>query len=297
MIDRLQAEFGIPDCAHITSGNNGLPKLVLSHRSGSAVEVYLHGAHVTSWKNSKGEELFFISRSSHFEPSKPIRGGIPICWPQFGGQGPLPQHGFARTRSWRLLRTEKLGDDALVAEFELSENADSLAMWPNRFTLRYQVLLDTHTLTIGLRVMNTDDDSFDFQLALHTYFQVADITRVAITGLTGTTYVDTLRENVRETEERNSIRFDSETDRIYVGAPDAVVLADEARGRVIRVEKKNLTDWVVWNPWIAKAQRMQDFGDEEYQRMVCIESGAIASPVTLAPHESWECATTFASET
>ena len=27
----------------------------------------------------------------------------------------------------------------------------------------------------------------------------------------------------------------------------------------------------VWNPWVDKAKRMGDFGDDEYKRMLCVE--------------------------
>jgi hypothetical protein len=37
-----------------------------------------------------------------FKPPKAIRGGIPICFPQFSDFGPLGQHGFARNRSWEV---------------------------------------------------------------------------------------------------------------------------------------------------------------------------------------------------
>ena len=40
----------------------------------------------------------------------------------------------------------------------------------------------------------------------------------------------------------------------------------------ILVEKRGSTSTVVWNPWIEKAHRMADFGDEEYKTMVCIET-------------------------
>ena len=53
---------------------------------------------------------------------------------------------------------------------------------------------------------------------------------------------------------------------------------------MIRVEKENSRSTVVWNPWIAKSKRMQDYGDEEYLQMICVESGNVRTDgVTLAP--------------
>jgi D-hexose-6-phosphate mutarotase len=41
---------------------------------------------------------------------------------------------------------------------------------------------------------------------------------------------------------------------------------------------------VVWNPWIAKAKAMGDFGDDEWPGMVCVETCNVADhAVTLEP--------------
>ncbi|KAM0005229.1 putative aldose 1-/Glucose-6-phosphate 1-epimerase, galactose mutarotase-like domain superfamily [Helianthus debilis subsp. tardiflorus] len=45
----------------VTKGINGLEKVILRQTHGSSVEVYLYGAHVTSWKNEQGQELIFLS--------------------------------------------------------------------------------------------------------------------------------------------------------------------------------------------------------------------------------------------
>ena len=64
-------------------------------------------------------------------------------------------------------------------------------------------------------------------------------------------------------------------------------IRDARLGRVIRVAKKHSTSTVVWNPWIAKAQQMPDFGNDEYQRMVCVESGNVnVNKVVLGPGKS-----------
>lgn len=51
---------------------------------------------MTSWRDPSGAELLFVSAKAVFAPPKAIRGGVPVCWPQFSDMGPLGQHGFAR---------------------------------------------------------------------------------------------------------------------------------------------------------------------------------------------------------
>jgi glucose-6-phosphate 1-epimerase len=50
-----------------------------------------------------------------------------------------------------------------------------------------------------------------------------------------------------------------------------------------------LPDAVVWNPWTEKAKGMADFGpDDAYQRMICVEAGAVSNWQTLEAGDSWE---------
>lgn len=285
------SSFTIPGAVAIAPGNGGLPKVTLTHPSGASAEVYLHGAHVASWRDAKGNELLFLSRASNWASDKPIRGGIPVCWPQFGGQGPLPQHGFARTNPWSLIRTEKLDNGDVQVTLRLAENDATLKLWPHRFAFELRVALAESSLALAARVQNTGEQPFDFQIALHTYFAVADIQRTAVCGLQGTTFIDSLRNHAREVEPRAEVRFDQETDRVYVNAPDELSIRDEASGRVFSIRKTGMADAVVWNPWIEKSKRMPDFGDDEYPRMVCVETGNMATRVALAPQQEWQGAT------
>jgi glucose-6-phosphate 1-epimerase len=292
MIEALQARFGIPGSVSFGVGNNGLPKMDLTHPSGASAEIYLHGAHVTSWKNHRGEELFFVSRESHFAPGKPIRGGIPVIFPQFGG-GPLPPHGLARISEWLPEQAGVEKDGPVKALLRLSESPVTLELWPHPFVLELGVALDSHTLNIACRVRNTGEEPFDYYAVLHTYFRVADIRRAAVHGLAGVTYIDSLRDDLREVEVRAAVNFAEETDRIYVDAPDILRLEDEGNARAFTIEKRGMPDVVVWNPWIAKAQRMPDFGDDEYQWMVCVETGNMARPRELDAGDEWYGETTF----
>ena len=62
---------------------------------GDSALVALQGAHVLSWV-SGGRERLFLSPANHWDGRTAIRGGIPVCFPQFNARGGLPRHGFAR---------------------------------------------------------------------------------------------------------------------------------------------------------------------------------------------------------
>jgi len=284
-------DLSIPQAVAVSYGVNGLYRVTLSHSAGSRVEIYLHGAHIASWTDSKGEELFFMSSKANFVQGMPIRGGIPVIFPQFGG-GALPQHGLVRTMEWKLVHTEVLDGGAIKADFQISDSPDTLALWPYRFSLTLGVLLKSDSLTVSMDIVNDDDKPFTFQAVLHTYFRVADISQTAVSGLEGITFIDTLREDAREVETQ-PIRFAEETDRVYPGTPNSLKVEDQGNGRVVSIEKRNMPDVVVWNPWIAKSQRMTDFGDEEYLKMVCVETGSIDPKIELLPSKRWAGETTF----
>jgi glucose-6-phosphate 1-epimerase len=292
MLDELIFEFGIPGAVAFVPGQNGLPKAILTHQSGASAEVYLHGAHVTSWRVVGGEDLFFLSEESLYEQGRPIRGGIPVIFPQFGG-GALPSHGFARLYEWEpvLSAVEENGDVEFVLHLE--ETSGTHNLWPHPFRLELAVTLSERALAVRMTVENSGAGPFSFTEALHTYFSVSDIRRVAVRGLQGGTYIDTLREDITEVEAGDAITFAEETDRIYVAAPDTVSVEDDGRRRTVTIQKHNMPDIVVWNPWTAKSQRMPDFGDTEYLRMVCVETGHMAAPHDLPAGGTWQGSTLF----
>jgi len=294
MLADLQ-KFAIPQAVSIVSGCHDLPKVVLHHPSGAGAEVYLHGGHITSWTNTAGEDLFFISRESYFEPGRAIRGGIPVIFPQFGGSGPLPQHGFARNATWELIHTALHADGTVAATLALTDSPDTLTLWPHQFRLELDMQLAETALDVVLRATNTGNAPFTFTTALHTYFHVADIHQTAVSGLQGVTFIDSLRDDLREVETRPAIHFAGETDRIYLDAPNQLCIDDAGNRRAIIITKSHLPDVVVWNPWVAKSQRMRDFGDDEYLQMVCVETGGIETPVALPAGGEWQGQTTFQS--
>ena len=107
-----------------------------------------------------------------FQEGKAIRGGIPIVWPQFG-PGPLPQHGFARVKTWRLGKTNT--SDNVSIELHLSHDEDTLKVWPYKFDLTLTIRFNDKSFYQELTVNNHDDQPFEFTALFHTYFAVDDI--------------------------------------------------------------------------------------------------------------------------
>jgi glucose-6-phosphate 1-epimerase len=268
----------------IGPGRDGMQRLELIYDESNSSEIYLNGAHVTSWR-SEGEEILFLSEQSRFSVGKPIRGGIPLVFPQFG-PGKLPQHGFARSSLWEIASTRVAESGEVEVVLALNNSDTTREVWDHAFRAEFVVSV-TDRLRTELRVTNSNTVVFEFTAALHTYFAIADIGSAHIAGLKGLDYLDSLkkRQKLKETEEK--VIFEGEVDRIYLSTPDEVSVVDEAKGRCIKIQKSGFPDAVVWNPWVDKARRMQDFGDEEYRGMVCVEAGAVASPVVLEPGGTW----------
>src|SRR5450432_3571780 len=102
----------IPGRVAISSGNGGLTRAVVTTKASTA-EIYLHGAHITGFQKNSEPPLIFMSRKSYFAPDKPIRGGVPICFPWFGNRDGEPSHGFARITEWQLVKTSEKSDGSV----------------------------------------------------------------------------------------------------------------------------------------------------------------------------------------
>ncbi|XP_042469345.1 putative glucose-6-phosphate 1-epimerase isoform X1 [Zingiber officinale] len=277
----------------ISKGLNGLEKIVLRQVRGSSTEVYLYGGHVTSWKNDHGEELLFLSSKAIFKPPKPIRGGIPICFPQFGGHGNLDQHGFARNRVWSIDTDPPpfptASANKAFVDLILKPSEEDLKIWPHSFEFRLRITLGPGgDLMLTSRIRNTDTKPFSFTFAYHTYFSVSDISEVRVEGLETLDYLDNLKEKERFTEQGDAITFESEVDKIYLSTPTKIAILDHEKKRTFVLRKDGLPDAVVWNPWEKKAKSMVDFGDDEYKHMLCVEAAAVEKAITLKSGEEWK---------
>jgi D-hexose-6-phosphate mutarotase len=275
-------------------GRGELPMLEVN-TAWSTAGIYLQGAHVTHFKKKNEPPLLFLSQCSRFAENEPIRGGVPVIFPWFGPREGLPQHGFARLKLWELKEFAPAPDGSVSVRFRLPDCPEASAFPP--FTADYVVTVN-EALTLQLLITNqSPNEVFTFENCLHTYFEVGDIHTVSITGLKGLGYLDKVANFAQQTETNDALRISSEVDRIYLNTTGAVEIADPQLGRRIRVEKQGSTSTVVWNPWTAKAQQMPDFGNEEYERMVCVESGNVASnQIKLPPGQTSTLSVKLSSE-
>lgn len=247
----------------ITDTWNGLRVLKVSNEAAEAV-IALHGAHVLSYKPAGEREVLWLSQESWHEAGKPIRGGIPVCWPWFG-PAKEPAHGVARITEWALKNT--VSDTAkTVLAFEAFAFENLIA----EITITI-----ADSLTLELSTTNLGAEEFRLTSALHSYFSISNIADIAISGLDKAEYLDTLTGTRHIQEEQ--IRFTAETDRIYDSSDAECVIEDPAYEKKIHVSKAGSLSTVIWNPWIAKSRRMPDFGDEEYHGMVCVEAANAAN--------------------
>jgi len=149
------------------------------------------GGLLASWICNAHERLYFDAER-FADPSKSVRGGIPVLFPICGnlpgnrldlpqGSYTLPQHGFARDMPWQL---EALSDGSGI-RLVLESNPQTLAVFPfaSRLTLDYR--LEPSALEIQATVQHAlgSEGAMPFSLGLHRYFAVRSLPAASLGGL------------------------------------------------------------------------------------------------------------------
>ena len=269
----------------------GLPMAIVSNKAtGASVRVHLQGAHVEGWTTAQNERPLYMSPATEYKEGKPLRGGVPVCWPQFSDFGPCKaMHGFARNNMWDV---EGCDDEDQNTILRLALRSVSGADVPAPFDalkLKFSVaLVGADRLKMELLVTNPTDAAVEFTTALHTYFAVSEISGVRIEGVLDTVpYADSLEQRVEKPAAEIRV-IDKEVDRIYKGTDGKEVrIINGQTGAVTTITAANLNDTILWNPWIEKAKRLADLPDEDYHKFVCVESAAVYNKATVAPGATW----------
>ncbi|KAL4441812.1 hypothetical protein ABPG77_003728 [Micractinium sp. CCAP 211/92] len=284
-VDELNAQFGKAGAVAVKEGRGGLPTVELQSSAGATAEITLFGGNVISWKTAAGKEVLYIRTDAVFDRSKPISGGIPHCFPQFG-PGAIQLHGFARNVDWSLAGASEAGGNPAVT-LVLTDSDYTRAMWPHAFKAEYTVSLEGEALHTRLKVTNTGDQPLSFTSSLHSYFAVADVETAKVRGLQGLEYLDRVSDAAHPSvhqELRELVTFRGPVDSVYKAAPSRLSL-DNGSGDVV-IASQQWPEVVVWTPWTAM--------EACYKEFVCVENAQATSPVTLAPGASWAATTAMA---
>ena len=149
---------------------------------GSNIQLTLaafRGAIVTSLCVG-GRELLYLDEATFADPSKNVRGGIPVLfptpgklaedhWQHDGRQGVMKQHGFARNCAWTVAALE-----AAAVTLKLQSDTETLLQYPWPFEVLLRLELDKSSMRIITRVCNTGGEPMPFALGFHPYFKTAD---------------------------------------------------------------------------------------------------------------------------
>ncbi|MFA5853152.1 MAG: D-hexose-6-phosphate mutarotase [Spirochaetales bacterium] len=290
MIESLNADFAKAEAVSFDVGPQGLIVATLAWGDSSA-RVALLGATVLSYVPAGVPETLFLSGKSEFLAGKPIRGGIPLCWPWFGahpGDARLPRHGFFRLFEWKVAGTERDSRGSSMT-LSLSASDESKKFWPYDFEALCRITLG-RTLKVDVSVVNSGQSSFSLTCAFHPYFRFGDVRGVEIPVLAGMAYDDFLAPGSPSERKVDAAPFaiSKEVDRAYAH-DGAAVMEDRAGKRRIIVSGSSMESFVVWNPWEKKCAAIADLEKDDFLEFLCVEPGIIPpSARELRPGASFE---------
>ncbi len=274
--------MNLPPSVTLVEEPVGYPVLVIQHAAASG-RIALNGAHVMEWIPEGHDPVLFMSQAAVFETGKPIRGGIPVCWPWFGPhptENDKPAHGFARQMLWDVDAARESGQEVEIV-LKIADSAASKVFWPHSFNARLHVRMGAH-LEVTLQTANTGGTSWRMTGALHTYLNVEDVRHISVHGLHGTQYVEG-RLSKDKCPQHGPVVIDQEVDRLYIS--DATIIVHDPKwGRELVIEKAGSLTTVVWNPWVEKSLRLADLPDDAYPEFLCVEAANAGEDVVeVAP--------------
>lgn len=262
----------------------GLPVVTLLSGDGARAVVSPFGGQLLSWAPANDLEQLFLSERAVLDGTTPIRGGVPVCFPQFSGLGKLQAHGFARTSQWELV-DQRGGEDFALVIFRLSDSEETRSVWPGMFDAELTVAIGGPRIDIEFEVTNTGHSPFAFTAALHTYLQVKEVENIRLEGLNGHEYRDATDDNRIKRDTGDVVVVEDEVNRVYHDVERALLLRDGSRS--LGIHSEGFPDVVVWNPW---EERIKQFGDLEpraFRHMLCVEAAAARNKVQLDAGDSW----------
>jgi len=229
-------------------------------------------------------ERLYLSPGAQLDGVGPIRGGVPVCFPQFNQRGNLPKHGFARVLPWQLKSWSAHADCAELS-LALTESAATQALWPCHFELVLALTLTPGRLHMRLTLHNRGDQVLTFTGALHSYLRLHALEDCRLSGLGAQSEWDAVRDT--HGLGAQALRFDGEFDRVYRASLLPLEL-DSGQSRLSLTQGGGWSDTVVWNPGAQKCAQLADMPPDGYRHMLCVEAARVFEPAQVEAGASWQ---------
>jgi galactose mutarotase-like enzyme len=135
-----------------------------------------------------GTEVLYLERGTFEDPTKNVRGGIPLLFPINGplqddqyrlGESTyrMKQHGFARNLPWTVIDQDRADGWITLA---LDATDATRQQYPFDFHLEYTWRLADDRLRLEQRFENRGEQSMPFSCGLHPYFAAANKSAVQL---------------------------------------------------------------------------------------------------------------------
>jgi glucose-6-phosphate 1-epimerase len=288
-ISQLNEKFGIPGSLEFIIGEGGFINIIVKNSYANMV-ASLYGAHIMSYQPIGQKDTLWMSPQSSFETGKPIRGGIPVCFPWFGPHpedNNKPAHGFARLNNWELIKTGTTATGETEFILELKNSSATQLLWPHSFIAQLKVIVGKR-LDVTLTYTNNGSDKFAVSDALHSYFNVSSVDNIGISGLSNHKYYEGFAKTPDHVQAEAVLKIKQEENRRYINQIDDCMITDNGWNRKIKVSKRGSKITVVWNPWEATTKTIADLPDNGYKSFICVEAvNAYDDMAVLKPGDSY----------
>ena len=284
----LNRRFGAPERIVFRPSKHGVPIVVLANKYGTA-EVALFGAQTISYRPTGNQPVLYMPHPYDETPAgQEIHGGIPVCWPWFARNGAPGSklHGLARYAAWSVRGTE-YSEDLTEIRLGLLSSAETRKAWPYDFDLELTVSVSMK-LTLCLTAKNTGDAPFAVTEGFHPYFLVRERKGATVRGVDGCAFLDCSEpEKGADRVWTGDYAPVADGSKVFAVAKHEHVLLDSGLKRAIALVSRGNSQLVVWNPGPDSAGRVAEFGENGWNRFVCVEPATIppGKPLELAPGE------------
>lgn len=250
--------------ASITRARLDALEVYALHAQGACAIVSRFGAQVLAYRTAAGREVLFTSALAPFDRSRPIRGGIPVCWPWFGPAA-QPQHGWGRIRDWELAAADA---DAGAAGLTLR-----LAE-PGGASAQVRIELGSE-LWVALTHLGDPAAGPPVTAALHSYLRTPEAGATRVRGLPAGTQIPAAARNAAEPGAFAFPAAGIDAALALPGGIQDIRLAVAAGERDCATIAAACSDVVLWNP----GGPLGDTTEHAHRGFVCVEPARLGQPL------------------